>query len=74
MNKQPILGIDVSKDELVIFDSLTGQIVKAANNEKELKKLISSADWSKDYQVGVESTGDYSFLLMKVFFISGLHR
>lgn len=71
MNKQPILGIDVSKDELVIFDSLTGQIVKAANNEKDLKKLISSADWSKDYQVGVESTGDYSFLSMKVFLEAG---
>lgn len=67
MNQQPVLGIDVSKAELVIFDSQTKGIVKVANNEKDLTQLIKSLSWTKDYQIGVESTGDYSFLAMKVF-------
>lgn len=67
-----ILGIDVSKDELVIFDSAEKQVVKVGNNEKNLKAILSSYQWKPaDYQVGIESTGDYSFLAMKFFLRRG---
>lgn len=68
----PVLGIDVSKEELVIFDSSSSQIVKVANSEAGLKKFLSSFVGDKsDYQIAIESTGDYSYLAMKFFLKHG---
>lgn len=67
-----VLGIDVSKEELVIFNSSSRQIVKVANSEAGLKKFLSSLGNGKStYQITIESTGDYSYLAMKFFLKQG---
>ena len=72
MNNSTVLGIDVSKEELVIFNSSSSQIVKVANSVPGLNKLLSSLDQDKsDVLVAIESTGDYSYLAMKFFLKAG---
>jgi len=72
MPNSNILGIDVSKTELVIFDQAVNQTVKVPNSEYELKAAIKDYDWNPaTYLVGLESTGDYSFLPMRVFLEAG---
>lgn len=67
-----VLGIDVSKEELVIFDSSSSQIVTVANSEAGLKKFLSSlVNGQSAYQIAIESTGDYSYLAMKFFLKAG---
>ena len=67
-----VLGIDVSKDDLVIFDSASSQTIKVVNNETALQKVLSRCQWlTSDYQIGIESTGDYSYLAMKFFLKHG---
>ena len=72
MNNSTVLGIDVSKEELVIFNSSSSQIVKVVNSEDGLRKFLSSLVGNKsDYQIAIESTGDYSYLAMKFFLKHG---
>ena len=74
MNKTnlAVLGIDVSKDELVIFDNLLNRIVKVANDKQSLGKALAEQRWQpSSYQVGIESTGDYSLLATKFFLEAG---
>lgn len=67
-----VLGIDVSKEELVIFDSSSSQIVTVANSEDGLKKFLPSlVNGQSVYQIAIESTGDYSYLSMKFFLKAG---
>lgn len=61
-----VLGIDVSKDELVIFDTATKKHFAVANNSAELTKICLTNSWSPDTHIaGLESTGDYSLEAMK---------
>jgi len=72
METNHILGIDVGKEELVIFDNSSGRTLTSANDEKALTSLIKESEWKSDIcQVGIESTGDYSFLAMKIFLRAG---
>lgn len=67
-----VLGIDVAKDELVIFDNASGRVVKVANDQSSLEKVLAEQQWlASAYQVGIESTGDYSFLATKFFLKAG---
>lgn len=72
MSNQNYLGIDVSKNELVIFDSSTREILTIDNSLVALEKNLRQHDWKNSkYIVGLESTGDYSYLAMKFFVEAG---
>lgn len=71
MSKQNILGIDVSKDELVIFNDNTRETVSVTNSNEGLSEALKQYGWDSAYEVGLESTGDYSFLSMKFFLEKG---
>ncbi len=72
MRDQNVLGIDVAKENLVIFDSGRNKIINVANTEKAIKKAIKSYGWDKgNYLAAMESTGDYSFLPMQIFVRAG---
>lgn len=71
MSKQNILGIDVSRDELVIFDNSTGQTVSIVNSNEGLSEALKQQGWDPTYEIGLESTGDYSFLPMQFFLEKG---
>lgn len=67
-----MLGIDVAKDNLVIFDSGRNETFSVANDEKAIKKAIKHYSWGKkNYLAAMESTGDYSFLPMQLFVRAG---
>lgn len=60
------LGIDVAKDSLVIYDSVSEKLFKVDNNELAIQKFMLMQKFSpSEYQVGLESTGDYSLVVMK---------
>jgi transposase len=66
MGQLSVIGIDVSKDELVIFDTATRKHRAVVNNESELQKACLQNHWLPDTHVaGLESTGDYSLVPMK---------
>lgn len=66
MSRQFVLGIDVAKDSLVIFDTQAKKHVSIENTETAIIKSCLANKWSpEDYIVGLESTGDYSLLVMK---------
>lgn len=72
MNNSTVLGIDVSKEELVIFNSSSSKIVKVVNSVAGLNKFVTSLDQDKSgVMVAIESTGDYSYLAMKFFLKAG---
>jgi len=72
MRDHNVLGIDVAKDNLVMFDSGRNEIISVANAEKAIRKSIKSYGWDqKNYLVALESTGDYSFLPMQIFVRAG---
>jgi len=71
-HEKTILGIDVSKDELVIFDNSTKRITLLANTETALESAVSEFGWVPgDYLIGIESTGDFGLLVMKFFIKQG---
>jgi len=67
-----VLGIDVSKDELVIFDPSVHDCLCVPNTVEGLEQVMREHAWtSSDYVIGLESTGDYSFLPMQFFVNAG---
>lgn len=71
MSKQNILGIDVSRDELVIFDNNTENTIKVVNSKEGLSEALKQHSWDSTYEIGLESTGDFSLLPMKFFIEKG---
>ncbi len=68
MTNSNVLGIDVAKDTLIIFDQKTQNAVTLNNTETALEQAVKEYGWQKDeYIIGLESTGDYSFLVMQFF-------
>ena len=66
MSRTNTLGIDVAKDSLVIFDTATRKHHSIENSESAITKICIAKKWSpEEYLVGLESTGDYSLLVMK---------
>lgn len=61
-----VLGIDVGKDFLVIYDTASKRHLKIANTVSAIHMSQEKYHWTKaTHQVGLESTGDYSLLAMK---------
>ena len=72
MSKQNILGVDVARDELVVYNNLDGSITSVINTEDSIKKAQKENDWQTDkYIVALESTGNCSFLPMQYFVKAG---
>jgi len=68
MAHKSTLGIDVAKDSLVIFNTATKQHRSINNTEEGLRTFITEHQIKPDeHQVGLESTGDYSLLTIRVF-------
>jgi transposase len=66
MSQKYVLGIDVSKAELVIFDTATKKHFSVANNAAALTKACLANHWSSQSHIaGLESTGDYGLAAMK---------
>lgn len=67
-----VLGIDVAKAELVIYDTQTTKHVTVANTTEALVQVQRDRGWSAtSHVVGLESTGDYSLLPMQQFLAAG---
>lgn len=65
---QSVLGIDIAKDSLVIFDQRSNQTIECANKENDLSDAMKRHGWNPDNNVvAIESTGDYSYLAMQFF-------
>jgi transposase len=63
-----VLGIDVAKESLAVFNQKTKQFFEIPNQEKALEKIVKEQCWkAENYLVALESTGDYSFLPMQFF-------
>lgn len=63
-----VLGIDVAKDNLVVYDQVTQETITLANSTDALESMMREKNWDKDNRIiGLESTGDYSFLPMQFF-------
>lgn len=63
-----VLGIDVSKDTLVIYDQATQETISLSNSTSDLETAVKDKNWnSQNRIIGLESTGDYSFLPMQFF-------
>lgn len=69
-----VLGCDVGKDTIVIFDSLTGTTQTVENTVKALKRVL--ARFERDTFVVCEATGGYESALLMTAFNLGLpvHR
>jgi transposase len=66
------LGIDVSKDELVIYDTATHKTLHINNSSEGILQTIIGQSWKPEvYLVGFESTGDYGLLTQKLFSEAG---
>jgi len=71
MKEKYILGIDVSKDKLSIHNNKNDSFVEIKNSVKALDKYLFKNKTNlsfKTHKVGLESTGDYSYLPMRYFF------
>lgn len=67
-----VLGIDVAKDFLVIYDTQSKRHMTVANTSEALNHAQREYGWSATtHGVGLESTGDYSLLPMKIFLEAG---
>ena len=69
--QQMILGIDVSKNTLTIYNALTKDIQTIENTPeaiilymKDFQEIFTK---TSDWKVGIESTGDYSLLALRLF-------
>ncbi len=72
MSFSNVLGIDVAKNSVVIFDQNNQRSINVLNTESALLTAISQNLWHpKDCLVALESTGDYSFLPMQIFVKAG---
>lgn len=72
MKTKNIIGIDVSKDKLSLFNDFNNSFVEINNTNESLLDYITKQNLSKlKYKVGLESTGDYSYLPMKFFVEKG---
>lgn len=61
-----VLGIDVSKDSLVIFDTASKSHFTVSNSQDALRSACTANAWTPgSHLAGLESTGDYSLLAMK---------
>ena len=66
MSQVNVLGIDVAKDSLVIFDTATKKHFTVDNNSTTLTKACLTNSWLPNTHIaGLESTGDYSLEAMK---------
>lgn len=69
---QYALGIDVSKDTLMIFDTKTSKAVSIENSESGILQTMINQGWKpRECLVGLESTGDYGLLARRLFVQSG---
>lgn len=67
-----VLGIDVAKDSLVIYDTRSACHTTVANTSEAIAQAQREHGWSAaTHVVGLESTGDYSLLPMKTFLEAG---
>jgi transposase len=72
MSRGNVLGIDVAKDTLVIYDRLTNDAITIANTVKAIEQAQTEYGWNSDsYLIGLESTSNYSFLPMQYFVRKG---
>lgn len=72
MKPTNILGIDVAKDELVIYDKHLQNITTVKNTEKDIAKAHKKNNWeASSYVIALESTGTCSFLPMQHFVKAG---
>lgn len=73
-NRRRVLGCDVGRDSVVVFDSLTGTGQTLDNTPKALRRLVS--DLSGDVLVVCEATGGHEATLLSVAVDAGLpaHR
>jgi len=72
MSWENVLGIDVAKDNLVIYDRLKNNTVEIANSVPALEQALTNNDWQPEKcLVGLESTSNYSFLPMQYFVRQG---
>lgn len=66
------MGIDVAKDNLVIYDRLKNNTVTIDNTVAAIERAQAEYEWSPDsLLVGLESTSNYSFLPMQYFVRKG---
>lgn len=67
-----VLGIDIAKDTLVLFDSASRQVCDCPNTAAGLTTLLDQHGWTPDrYVVGMESTGDYGLVATQLLLERG---
>ena len=72
MPEKNILGIDVAKDNLVIYDRSKNNCITTANSVASLEAVRIEYDWKPEsFMVGLESTSNFSFLPMQYFVKNG---
>ena len=72
MSWENVLGIDVAKDNLVIYDRLKNNVITIANTVEAIEQAQNNHGWNSDnFLIGLESTGNYSFLPMQYFVRKG---
>ena len=63
-----VLGIDVAKKSLVIFNQSNNQTIAIPNEKSALVESLEAYSWKPSENIiALESTGDYSFLPMQFF-------
>lgn len=63
-NPLHVLGCDVGKDKVVIFDSVTGVIAEVCNTQKALAKAIADCGMKSDSLIVCEATGGFEAPLL----------
>ena len=67
LNSEKFLGIDVSKDELVIYNPVNGRTYSIQNTEKSIKSFIKkAADFGINKMI-LEATGRYDYVALLTF-------
>jgi len=62
-NSTPVLGVDVAKDKLDIFDSRTSKLTTIPNNPESIREWIKSGRLKNCFVV-MEATGGYETILL----------
>lgn len=76
INSANFLGIDVSKDELVVYNPVNNRIYSVGNNQKAIESFIKKiASFGIDKMI-LEATGRYDYLALLTFQKAGykIHR
>ena len=70
------IGIDVSKDKLDSFNSITGEIIQIKNSAEAINAFIRTLTFSEELLVVVDLTGGYEDVCVKSFYMAGfnVHR